>query len=297
MKKVFALIAMLLLLLVSSPVSAGDAMTGDCNGTLLVQSTDTPENDAVAVESVQNENVAVEDEPVPAATETAAAAVLATTDTDKSFMEKLVGFCLEHLNYGTVTLFMAIESSFIPFPSEAVVPPAAWKAATSGDMNIVLVVLFATFGAIIGALINYYLALWLGRPIIYRFARSRFGRMCLLDEEKVRHAEEYFEKHGAVSTFVGRLVPAVRQLISIPAGLVRMKMKRFLLFTALGAGAWNIILAVLGYSMKYVPGMDSEEAVMAAVKEHSGTIGLVFIVLVVLVVGYIICKGLKKKKK
>ncbi|MBQ5644295.1 MAG: DedA family protein [Bacteroidaceae bacterium] len=211
-------------------------------------------------------------------------------------MEKLVGFCLEHLNYGTVTLFMAIESSFIPFPSEAVVPPAAWKAATSGDMNIVLVVIFATLGAILGALVNYYLALWLGRPIIYRFARSRFGHMCLIDEDKVMHAEEYFEKHGAVSTFFGRLVPAVRQLISIPAGLVRMKMSRFLLFTALGAGAWNIVLALLGYYMKYVPGMDSEEAVMAAVKEHSGTIGMVFVVLAVLVVGFIIYKGLKKKK-
>jgi membrane protein DedA with SNARE-associated domain len=120
--------------------------------------------------------------------------------------------------------------------------------------------------------------------------------MCLLDEEKVKHAEEYFEKHGAVSTFVGRLVPAVRQLISIPAGLVRMKMKRFLLFTALGAGAWNIILALLGYSMKYVPGMDSEEAVMAAVKEHSGTIGMVFVALIVLVLGIIIYKAMKKKK-
>ena len=285
MKKVFALIAVTVLFFASAPVMAQKETAAVNNATVLL---DEAQNVPVEDNGLQEESIE--------STETVGLTDVQPAE-DKTIMEKLIGFCLEHLNYGTVTLFMAIESSFIPFPSEAVVPPAAWKAATSGDMNIVLVVIFATLGALIGALINYYLALWLGRPIIYRFARSRFGRMCLLDEEKVRHAEEYFEKHGAVSTFVGRLVPAVRQLISIPAGLVRMKMKRFLLFTALGAGAWNIILALLGYSMKYVPGMDSEEAVMAAVKEHSGTIGMVFVVLAVLVVGFIIYKGLKKKKK
>ena len=279
MKKLFALLAMLVFFFVSSPVFAqGDGTDVNTN-----------------LENTENVigNDATDNSPAPA--DTVASQATAAVP-EKTAMEKLIGFCLEHLNYGTVALFMAIESSFIPFPSEAVVPPAAWKAATSGDMNIVLVVIFATLGAILGALVNYYLALWLGRPIIYRFARSRFGHMCLIDEDKVKHAEEYFEKHGAVSTFFGRLVPAVRQLISIPAGLVRMKMSRFLLFTALGAGAWNIVLALLGYYMKYVPGMDSEAAVMAAVKEHSGTIGMVFVVLAVLVVGFIIYKGLKKKK-
>lgn len=111
-----------------------------------------------------------------------------------------IQWCLDHLNYWTITLLMAIESSFIPFPSEVVVPPAAWKAANNDNMNIYLVVLFATIGANIGALINYYLAKWLGRPIIYKFANSRFGHMCLIDEAKVQHAEEYFDKHGAVST-------------------------------------------------------------------------------------------------
>ena len=281
MKKLFALVAMLVFFFVSFPVFA----QGD--------ETDVNTN----FENTENliGNDATDNSPAPADTVTAKQQATAAVP-EKTVMEKLIGFCLEHLNYGTVTLFMAIESSFIPFPSEAVVPPAAWKAATSGDMNVVLVVIFATLGAIIGALVNYYLALWLGRPIIYRFARSRFGHMCLLDEDKVKHAEDYFEKHGAVSTFFGRLVPAVRQLISIPAGLVRMKMPRFLLFTALGAGAWNIVLAFLGYYMKYVPGMDSEEAVMAAVKEHSGTIGLVFVALAVLAVGFVIYKGLKKKK-
>ena len=211
-------------------------------------------------------------------------------------MEALIKFCLEHLNYWTVTLFMAIESSFIPFPSEAVVPPAAWKAAVTGEMNVYMVVVFATIGAIIGALVNYYLALWLGRPIVYRFANSRFGHMCLIDEPKVKYAEEYFDKHGAVSTFVGRLVPAVRQLISIPAGLARMGMPRFLMFTTLGAGVWNAILAVLGYYMSRIPGMDSEEAVMSAVKEHSSVIGYVFFALAALAVAFVVYKGLKKNK-
>lgn len=210
-------------------------------------------------------------------------------------MESLIQFCLDHLNYWTVTLFMAIESSFIPFPSEAVVPPAAWKAAVTGEMSIVLVVLFATLGALIGAFINYYLAVWLGRPIVYKFANSRFGHMCLIDESKVQNAEKYFDKHGAVSTFIGRLVPAVRQLISIPAGLARMGLGRFVLYTSLGAGVWNAILAALGYYMASIPGMQSEEAVMNKVKEYSSEIGLVFIVLAVAIVTYLIYKGCKKK--
>ena len=210
-------------------------------------------------------------------------------------METLIQFCLDHLNYWTVMLFMTIESSFIPFPSEAVVPPAAWKAAVSGDMNVVLVVVFATLGALIGALINYYLAVWLGRPIVYGFANSRVGHMCLIDEAKVQKAERYFDEHGAVSTFVGRLVPAVRQLISIPAGLARMSLGRFVLYTSLGAGVWNAILAALGYYMSTIPGLQTEEAVMDKVKEYSSEIGIVFIAVAVFVVAYLAYKGMKKK--
>ena len=210
-------------------------------------------------------------------------------------MESLIQFCLDHLNYWTVTLFMAIESSFIPFPSEAVVPPAAWKAAVTGEMNVFLVVLFATLGALIGAFINYYLAVWLGRPIVYKFANSRLGHMCLIDETKVQNAERYFDRHGAVSTFIGRLVPAVRQLISIPAGLARMGLGRFVLYTSLGAGVWNAILATLGYYMASIPGLQTEEAVMNKVKEYSSEIGIVFIVLAVAIVTYLIYKGCKKK--
>lgn len=228
--------------------------------------------------------------------DTANVAVADTVAADESTMEKVTRFCLNNLNYGTITFFMAVESSFIPFPSEAVVPPAAWKASLPGsDMNIFLVFIFATIGALIGALINYYLALWLGRPIVYKFANSRLGHMFLLSEEKVKNAELYFDKHGATSTFFGRLVPAVRQLISIPAGLARMGMGRFLLYTALGAGAWNAILAALGYYMSTFDSLQSEEAVMLKVKEYSGEIGLVFLVLAVLIVCYLIYKGWKKK--
>ena len=207
-----------------------------------------------------------------------------------------IQWCLDHLSYGTITLLMTLESSFIPFPSEVVVPPAAYLSAVTGEMNVFMVVLFATLGADLGALINYFLAKWLGRPIIYKFANSRIGHMCLLSEEKVKHAEEYFDKHGAASTLIGRLVPAVRQLISIPAGLVRMRLGKFLMYTSLGAGAWNIILAALGYSMKFVPGMDSEEAVMNAVKEHSTLIGYCFIALAVVCVSYLAYKGLRGGK-
>ena len=111
-----------------------------------------------------------------------------------------IQWCLEHLNYWTITLLMTIESSFIPFPSEVIIPPAAYKAAVNDELNIYLVVLFATIGADIGALINYYLAKWLGRPIIYKFANSRIGHMCLIDEAKVQHAESYFDKHRPIDS-------------------------------------------------------------------------------------------------
>ncbi len=207
-----------------------------------------------------------------------------------------IQWCLDHLNYWTITLLMAIESSFIPFPSEVVVPPAAYKAAVSGEMNVFLVVLFATIGANIGALINYYLAKWLGRPIIYKFANSRFGHMCLINEAKVQNAEVYFEKHGALSTFIGRLIPAVRQLISIPAGLAKMKLSVFLIYTTLGAGIWNAILAAIGYYLSTVPGIETEEQLLAKVTEYSHELGYIFIGIGVFIVAYLAYQGMRKGK-
>ena len=207
-----------------------------------------------------------------------------------------IQWCLEHLNYWTIMLLMTIESSFIPFPSEVVVPPAAYKAAVNDEMNVYLVVLFATIGANIGALINYFLAKWLGRPIVYKFANSRFGHMCLIDEDKVKRAEVFFDKHGAVSTFVGRLIPGIRQLISIPAGLARMRIAPFLLYTTIGAGIWNAILAAIGYYLSTVPGIETEEQLLEKVGEYSKEIGYIFIVLAVLIVGFLVYKGMGKKK-
>ena len=204
-----------------------------------------------------------------------------------------IEWCLEHLNYWTITLLMTIESSFIPFPSEIVVPPAAYKAAT-GEMNVFLIFVAATLGANIGALVNYYLAKWLGRPIIYKFANSRFGHMCLIDEAKVKYAEEYFDKHGSLSTFIGRLIPAVRQLISIPAGLARMNIWKFILFTTIGAGIWNAILIALGW---YLNGIVPYDELIPTVEKWSDEIGYIFIALGVIIVGHFVYQGVKKNKK
>ncbi len=208
---------------------------------------------------------------------------------------ELFQWVLEHLNYWVVTIFMAIESSFIPFPSEVVVPPAAWKAMVDDSMNIFLVVIFATLGANIGALVNYYLAMWLGRPIVYKFANSKFGHLCLIDEEKVKKAEEYFNEHGAVSTFVGRLIPGIRQLISIPAGLAKMPLLPFLTYTTLGAGIWNMVLAIIGWGIYRFTPLNSPEAVYQMATEYSKPIGYGLFALVALVVVVMIVK-LKKKK-
>ena len=195
------------------------------------------------------------------------------------------------MNYGSITLLMAIESSFIPFPSEVVVPPAAYKAAASGELNVWLVVFFATLGALIGAFINYFLAVWLGRPIVYKFANSRFGHMCLLDEQKVVKAEEFFVRYGVAATLVGRLVPAVRQLISIPAGLAKMNIAKFAFFTAIGAGLWNAVLAAMGYFLEAVV---PEEQLIATVTKYSHEIGYGIIAVVAVALAYLIYKGVKK---
>lgn len=206
----------------------------------------------------------------------------------------LLEWVLDNLNYWVVTLFMAIESSFIPFPSEVVVPPAAWKAMTDESMNVFLVIVFATVGADIGALVNYYLSKVLGRPIIYRFADSRFGHLCLINRAKVEQAEQYFREHGAASTFFGRLVPAVRQLISIPAGLSGMKLGTFLLYTSLGAGVWNTILALIGYAIYQYTDIKTTEDVYVMATHYSHEIGYVLLAAALLVVGVMIYRHKKK---
>jgi len=206
-------------------------------------------------------------------------------------MVELFSTLLDNLNYWYIILLMAVESSFIPFPSEVVVPPAAYKAA-NGEMNVVLVVVAATVGALIGSMVNYVLAYFIGRPIIYRFANSRLGHMLLLSEEKIQTAEKYFDRHGAVSTFFGRLVPAVRQLISIPAGLAKINLTKFLLYTTLGAGIWNTILAAIGY---YLHSVVSEDELAAKVSEYSHELNVAILIVAAVVIIFIIYKGIKKK--
>lgn len=205
-----------------------------------------------------------------------------------------IQWCLDNLNYWTITLLMTIESSFIPFPSEVVVPPAAYKAASTGEMNIFLIIFFATLGACIGGLINYGLAYFIGRPVVYKFANSRFGHMCLIDEDKVQTAEKFFDKHGAISTFIGRLIPAVRQLISIPAGLAKMKLSTFIIYTTLGAGIWNCVLAAIGW---YLQSIVPEDKLMEKVMEYSDELKIFFIVAGVLVISFLIYKGTRGHSK
>ena len=194
-----------------------------------------------------------------------------------------------NMNYTNITILMTIESSFIPFPSEIVIPPAAYVASKPESyLNIFLVVLFGTLGAIIGALINYYLALWLGRPIVYKFADSKLGHLLLLSSDKIKKAEDYFNDHGKVSTFIGRLVPGIRQLISIPAGLAKMNLGSFILYTTLGAGIWNCILAFIGY-------LAHGQADL--INKYSHELSLVVLGLVGLAAIWFIAKALIKRKK
>jgi membrane protein DedA with SNARE-associated domain len=199
----------------------------------------------------------------------------------------VVTWYMDHINYLTVTILMAVESSFIPFPSEIVVPPAAYKAA-QGQLNIIGVLGAATLGAIIGALFNYYLAISLGRKIVYSLANTRIARMMLITPEGIQKAEAFFNKYGRSSTFVGRLLPAIRQLISIPAGLARMKMRTFLIYTILGSTIWNLILATMGYVLY-------QNKALLDKYYHYLTKGL--IVCGVLFVFYIIYKGFIEKPK
>ncbi|MEG1579865.1 MAG: DedA family protein [Bacteroidaceae bacterium] len=207
---------------------------------------------------------------------------------------QLFSSLLENLNYFYVFLLMVVESTIIPFPSEVVVAPAAFMAV-HGEMNIFLVVLYATLGAVVGASINYWGAYFVGRPLVYRFANSKFGHLCLINKEKVERSEKYFDDHGAMATLIGRLLPVIRQLISVPAGLAKMNFWQFLLYTTIGAAAWNIILAFLGWSL--AQGIDYEEfKVKLAI--YNGYISKgILLVFLLCVLFFVIKAYLKRSKK
>ena len=220
-----------------------------------------------------------------------------TVPQEESMVMKVENWYANNMNYLSITLLMTVESSFIPFPSEIVIPPAAYVAGKEGStlhatdsypINVLLIVLFGTIGAMLGAIINYLLAMWLGRPIIYAFADSKVGHLCLLSSEKVKKAEDYFNDHGKVSTFVGRLIPGIRQLISIPAGLSKMNFGQFLLYTFLGAGIWNIVLALLGYIA---------HGQMDLIHAYSHELSIAIMALLAVAVIYFIVKAIIKRYK
>ena len=216
-----------------------------------------------------------------------------------SLVDNIITWYSAHMNYASITALMAVESSFIPFPSEVVIPPAAFVAGqpesvlcATGNylVDVLIIVLFGTLGAMIGAIINYGLSVWLGRIIIYKFADSKVGHICLLSSEKIQKAEEYFREKGNVSTFIGRFIPGIRQLISIPAGLSRMHFGSFLWWTFLGAFIWNCILAAIGY----VAAGQTDR-----IKEHSHELSVAILVLLGAVILYFVIKkiiALTKRK-
>ena len=189
------------------------------------------------------------------------------------------------IGYLGITLLMAVESSFIPFPSEIIIPPAAYLAQ-QGEMNIFFVILAGIIGSLLGALVNYFLAYTLGRKVVYSLADYKIFRFLLINKEKVIKAEEYFLKYGNFSTLMGRFIPAVRQLISIPAGFSKMNLKNFIFYTFIGSSIWVVVLAVLGY----VFGSNKE-----LIAEYYKYISIFFIALsIILIIGVIIKKKIKK---
>ena len=200
---------------------------------------------------------------------------------------------LGNLNYATIFFLMLLESTVIPVPSGLVVSPAAYHAA-NGNLNIFLVVVFATLGADAGATINYLAGYYLGRPLIYRFANSKLGRICMLNKKKVEKSENYFNTHGMLATITGRLIPGIRHLISIPAGLSKMHYWKFLLYTTIGAGCWNIILATLGwYLHTIVPESELDDKIM----EYGEYIKFVIMVLVAIALVYFLVKWCFERRR
>ncbi len=163
-------------------------------------------------------------------------------------LQQIISFLLQtvgQMGYGGIILLMALESSFFPFPSEVIIPPAAYLAS-KGQFNLLGVIFCGILGSLLGAWFNYWLALRFGRPTLKKFL-GRYGKYFLLGEHTLRRVEIFFDQHGHISTFIGRLLPGIRQYISLPAGLARMHFLLFSLYTALGAGIWVCVLAFIGY--------------------------------------------------
>ena len=222
-----------------------------------------------------------------------AEAVHGDNDSTSGFVADLLHWYDANMNYTAVGVLMTVESSFIPFPSEVVIPPAVYVACnpeSEGGMKVWLIILIGTLGAMLGAFINYFLSRWLGRPIIYAFVESKLGHALMLSGEKMERAEEYFNKHGNISTLVGRLIPVVRQLISIPAGLSKMNVGSFALYTFVGAAIWNCILALLGY-------LAYQAADPSVIERYSHVLSIIILALVAVVCLFFIVRFIIRKRK
>lgn len=207
-------------------------------------------------------------------------------------MQTIFSFILgitANLGYWGVGILMIIESSFLPFPSELVVPPAAYLASM-GEMNIFIIIIIGVLGSIVGALINYYLAASLGRFLVYKLAGHPLAKYLMISPEKIDKAEKYFLKNSNSATLIGRLIPVIRQLVSIPAGLSRMPLLPFISLTALGSFIWVSILASLGYFL------GSNQALLHSYyKELSWA--LIALLLIYLFFKFRLFKLFKKKEK
>ncbi len=197
-------------------------------------------------------------------------------------LSNIINFIVEtvgSLGYIGIFIMMFLESSFFPFPSEVVMIPAGYLAY-KGEMNMYLVILFGILGSLAGSLFNYYLAVKFGRKFLIKY-----GKYFFIKEETIVRMEEFFKNHGHISTFSGRLIPVVRQYISLPAGLARMNLFVFSLYTSLGAGIWVIILAILGYYLGDNEGL---------IKEYLRYI-IVAILIALVVLAFLYYKKLKTK--
>jgi len=209
------------------------------------------------------------------------------TTTSLSFIQHIEAWYKENTNYYSITALMACESSILPVPSEMVIPPAVYIALEpDSKMSIFWIIIFGTIGALIGASFNYLMSMWLGRLVVYKFADSKLGKLFLLSSEKIQKAEAYFNDHGKTSTFVGRFIPVIRHLISIPAGLAKMNYLNFILYTALGAGLWNCCLALLGYLAHGQQDM---------INKYSHELSYIFVGVGVVLIVWLVIKSKKKK--
>ena len=206
----------------------------------------------------------------------------------ESFIEWLLDR-FRDIGYPGIIVLMAVESSIIPLPSELVMPPAGYLAA-KGEMSLPLVIVCGVFGSVLGALANYGVAAWLGRAFVHRI-----GRYVLVSERSLERSERFFAAHGEISTFVARMLPVIRHLISLPAGLARMPLPRFVSFTALGSGIWCTVLTLIGWTIGR-----KENVLMGALNvevrreaEHAMTI--IVPALVVLTIAYVVWSRRRRK--